>query len=145
MKITKKQLKKLILKEFLRNDNNELDFNLNDILYPSDGNIDPPEINPRRGGGGRNCEPGSARYERIFDKVMNAYEPWIMSTFSENNHEFGQYGEYANHLLKLGVNPEEYGRHIIKGFISIMEYIVEHLCLNGGNMYKLFNDPRPAL
>ena len=69
MKITRKQLKKLILKEFLRNDNNELDFNLNDILYPSDGNIDPPEINPRRGGGGRNCEPGSARYERIFDKV----------------------------------------------------------------------------
>ena len=144
MKITRTQLKKIILKEFSRN-NSDSGFNLNDVLYPSDGDIPPPDEKSRRGGGGRSCEPGSARYERIFDKVMSAYEPWIMSTFNKDNHEYGQYGEYANYLLTLGVNAEEYGRHIIRGFITIMEYIVDYLCLNGGNMYKLFNDPRPAL
>jgi len=143
MKITKRQLRKLILKEFKGvDDPNKLKFSnshFDDMLKQVTGPPIPPDIiPPNRRGGGDNCRPGSPRYEAIYKMVRNGIEPWMQQKFPSGNF----YLEYEKHLISLGIPM--FGKNAMKRIIVVWEAIVDYLCQFGGNTHDLFNDPRRA-
>ena len=143
MKITRRQLRKLVLQEFRGvDDKNKLKFsnrNFDDMLRKVTAPPIPPDIipSPRRGGG-NNCRPGMPRYEAIYKIVRNGIEPWMQQKFPEGNF----YLEYEKHLVSLGIPM--FGKNPMKRIIVVWEAIVDYLCKFGGNTHDLFDDPRPA-
>ena len=144
MKITKNQLKKILIKEF-RNTSLGQDYNFDHLITGFPPIIIEPPGEGGGGGGGNLCGPGKPRYERIRSKVFNSIEPWM-------EHKFGKdtniYIEYEKHLRKIVDRQGQpivpmIGRHEMKRIIVVLEEIVDYLCYEGGSMYSLFNNPAP--
>ena len=144
MKITKNQLKKILIKEF-KNTSLGQDYNFDNLITGFPPIIFDPPDEGGGGGGGNLCGPGKPRYERIRSKVFNSVEDWMEYKFGK---DVNIYIEYEKHLRKIVDHHGKpiipmIGRHEMKRIIVILEEIVDYLCYYGGNMHALFNDPSP--
>lgn len=150
MKLNRRKLRRLILREFLNTSGGQ-----NQDIENMIGGFPPIIFDPPGGGGGgggSSCSYGSPRYNRIFDKVFNSVEDWMEFKFGgmdENGNEKNTYKEYENHLRKF-VNDKGIpivpliGRHEMKRIITVLEEIVEYICYEGGSVYQLLWDPTPV-
>lgn len=157
MKITRKHLRKLILKEF-RETGFYDDF---DFEAGSGGGQLPPVKPPRRGGGGgggegpgdfsgRNndpCDPGMEAYESSFDEVINTFQPWIQDNFSLGGElDFIDY--YFKHLESLNIavdyeDPFEY----LKGLMDVIAtyYCASRNLTNPPHLNNIYANPNKAI
>ena len=152
MKLNRKKLRKLILKEF-RNTGIGQNQDLENMLAGFPPIIfDPPDEGGGGGGGGSSCSYGSPRYNRIFNKVFNSSEAWMEFKFGgkdEDGNDLNPYKEYEKHLRKFVDNNgipiiPMIGRHEMKRIITVLEEIVEYICYEGGSVYQLLWDPTPV-
>lgn len=103
MKITKRQIKKIIIKEFKRADISS--YNFGDIVKGDSGFTPPPDFPTRGdGGGGRgsNCEDpsgGDGRFDDAYGRVLDAFEAFLITSDLD-------YMSYFDHLASLGIKYE---------------------------------------
>ena len=154
MKITRKQLRKIILKEF-REAGRYDDF---DFGAGSGGGQLPPVKPPRSGGGGggeeprgfsgRNNDPcgfGSVKGDMYYDRVFTTFPAWI-----EANMNIGGDDPYDNYLTYLSRYPDfsmdMVSDNYMEFFELIMTIISEYACKNNiKNLETLYHNPLPAI
>ena len=144
MKITRKQLRQLILKEFR---NTYTDDNI-DYLGSGSG---PPTITPSSGGGGgprkKPCDSGMPRAEASFTKVMNSYQPWMQANFDlGGNKDFMDH--YFDHLEKLNIATEpDDPFNFLKWMMDVIAtyYCVSRSFANSPSLQSIYNNPNNAL
>lgn len=163
MRLTRRQLRTLIregLMNYIANYKDHTVSNLNtlaalnefkDTSYAGDydaiditGNL-PPTAEPRRGGGGSDCELGSSRFDRVYDVIFDNYGRWIEMKFPvdqpytvDNN----PVNEYSAYLTELGVDDFDNEVEMYEMLMTIMAFYV---CKTGARLGDVFLDPRPAL
>jgi hypothetical protein len=144
MKITRKNLRQLILKEFR---NTYTDDNI-DYLGSGSG---PPTITPSSGGGGgprkKPCDSGMPRAEASFTKVMNSYQPWMQANFDlGGNKDFMDH--YFDHLEKLNIATEpDDPFNFLKWMMDVIAtyYCVSRSFANPPSLQSIYNNPNNAL
>ena len=155
MKISRRQLRKIILKEFRMTGHYD-DF---DFGAGSGGGQLPPVKPPRRGGGGggeepndfsgRNNDPcglGSVKGDMYYDKVYTTFPEWI-----ETNMTSGGDDPYDNYLTYLSSSYPDFSMDMVSDdymefFELIMTIISEYACLNNiNNLETIYHNPLPAI
>ena len=130
MKITKKQLRKLILKEFLNTGGQQFNFKDFDRLGSGSGSGFLPPFEPPRGGGGGGgksvrCYDNSL-YDETYNKVLDAFNDYLYMI------DISEYEYQDIHGI------------IFEEAIDIMSNIAMSVCtgsLNIENIIGAFNDP----
>lgn len=158
MKITRKQLRKLILKEF-RATGEYQDF---DFGAGAGGGQLPPVEPPRRGGGGGDdgegfggfgrknnnpCGFGSKKGDYYYDLVFSSFGTWISSNMKSDPTE-NEYDNYLNHLkdiypeFTMDMISEDY----MEFFELLMTAIAEYACANNiEDVESIYYNPIPAI
>jgi hypothetical protein len=110
------------------------------------GNL-PPVAEPRRGGGGSNCDLGSPRFDRVYDVIFDNYFRWIEMKFPaeqpytvDNN----PINEYTAYLTDLGVDMTVFDNEM-EMYEMLMTIMAFYVCKTGARLGDVFLDPRPAL
>lgn len=98
MKLSKRKLKKILLKEF----KDTFDLNIDDFVFSGGGGTGhiPPNDPPRRGGGGDGgggwnpnnnnpgrCSFGNPHYDRIYNQVASSFSSWVEMNFPLSQEE----------------------------------------------------------
>ena len=105
MKITRKQLRRLILKEFKMSSVGDLpSIDIDDLTSGGTGFPPPPDIpgDPGRGGGGgggHSCEDptgGDGRFDDAYNRTLDAFEDYLMMTGLD-------YIGYIDRLKNMGI------------------------------------------
>ena len=144
MKVTRRQLRKIMLKEF---DMSGMTKNNIDQLI---GNL--PPVKPPNQGGGRGprkkpCESGMPRAEAAFTKVINSYQPWMQANFDlGGNKDFIDH--YFNHLEKLNIATEpDDPFNFLKWMMDVIAayYCVSRSFDNSPSLQSIYNNPNNAL
>ena len=154
MKITRKQLRKLLLKEF---DMSGMSGSIIDDLHAGAGEIPPakpPEDRGSGGGGGRRprkspCEPGMPRFEASYDLVFETFAVWV-----QNNENFGgpagteNFENYYNYLVSLDIADE--GEGIFDAIKGMMEVFATYYCVTRSvehppSIEEIYNNPNAAI
>ena len=158
MKITRYQLKKLLIREF-RDTGSYQSF---DFGAGAGGSQLPPVQPPRRGGGGgddgggfggfgrRNNNPcgfGSPKGDYYYDLVFNTFGTWMESNMKSNPVD-NEYDNYLNHLKSI--NPEftmdMVSDDYMEFFELLMTMIAEYACQNNiEDVESIYRDPMPAI
>ena len=157
MKITRKQLKKLILKEF-RDTGRYEDF---DFGAGAGGGQLPPVKPPRRGGGGGNggeeprdfsgrsndpCGFGNPKGDYYYDLVFNSFGSWV-----EENMMSGTTNPFDNYLNYIKSLDPEFTMDLLSDrynefFELLMTAIAEYACENNiQNVKTIYVNPMPAI
>jgi hypothetical protein len=124
MKITRRQLRRLILKEFKMSSGADLpSIDINDLISGGTGFPPPPEIpgEPGGGGGGSSCEDptgGDGRFDDAYSRTMDAFEDYLMVTGLD-------YGSYVDSLRAAGIPDLE----AISGKY-LMDFLSDELLFN---------------
>ena len=171
MKITRKQLRKMILKEFKVMDVDtpkRFDFGSG-----AGGNL-PPIWTPRRrgGGGGEDpqdfsnnnpgrCEFGNPHYDQIYEDIFQTFEPWVIENYGSPDNYFDFILTLINPSTKtdsyegdtfsmedLGVrdNPSHIDRDKNEFFQILMTSICDYVCIyNIPNPTVVYSDPSEAI
>ena len=108
------------------------------------GNL-PPATEPRRGGGGSDCELGSPRFERVYDVIFDNYFRWIEMKFPVDQSytvDNNPVNEYSAYLTELGVDEFD---NEMEMYEMLMTIIAFYVCKTGAKLGDVFLDPRPAL
>jgi len=152
MKITRKQLRKLLLKEF---DMSGMSGSIIDDLHAGAGGQPPAKPPVHRGGGGGRrpkkgpCESGMPQFETSYDLVFETFAVWV-----QNNENFGgptgteNFENYFNHLVSLDITDEEEGiSDVIKG---MMDVYATYYCATRSSDYPpsietIYNNPVAAI
>jgi|TARA_R110001592_G_scaffold350152_1_gene646060 hypothetical protein len=151
MKITRKQLKKIILKEF--DMSGMMDNDIDDLLGTGG---QPPTKPPEhgRGGGGRGpkknpCEFGMPRFEKSYDIVFETFAVWV-----QNNEKFGgpngkdNFQNYFDYLVSLGFADADEGIFdVIKGMMDVFAtyYCATRLAEFPPTIETVYNNPKAAI
>ena len=151
MKLTRKQLKKIILKEF---DMSGMMDNDIDNLLGAGGQppTKPPEYG--RGGGGRGprknpCESGMPRFEASYDLVFETFAVWV-----QNNERFGgpngkdNFENYFDYLISLGLADDDEGIFdVIKGMMDVFAtyYCATRSAEFPPTIETVYNNPQAAV
>jgi hypothetical protein len=152
MKLNRRKLRKLILKEF--RDTFGLDF---DFGAGAGGGQLPPVIPPRRGGGGGGddgngggwdprrdpnpgrCSSGNPHYDRIYDQVFRTFGAWVEDNYSD-------FQLYLDYILSLGVEMDELSDHFMEFFELLMTAIADYACaFNITDLTLIYRNPVPAI
>jgi hypothetical protein len=156
MKITRKQLKKILMREF-RDTGSYRNF---DFGAGSGGSQIPPVEPPRRGGGGdgegsggfngRNNNPcgfGSPKGDYYYDLVFNTFGTWMSSNMKSDPSE-NEYDNYLNYLrsiypeFTMDMISEDY----MEFFELLMTAIAEYACANNiEDVESIYRNPIPAI
>ena len=155
MKISRRQLRKIILKEF-RETGRYDDF---DFGAGSGGGQLPPVKPPRSGGGGGDgegfgdfggkgsdpCDFGNVKGDMYYDKVYTTFPEWI-----ETNMTTGGDNPYDNYLTYLSRYPDfsmdMVSDNYMEFFELIMTIISEYACeRNIKNLETIYINPLPAI
>jgi hypothetical protein len=150
MKITKRQLRQLILKEF-----KIMDFDTPkkfDITAPP---IKPPVTPPRRrGGGGEDgepydftpdknpgrCEMGNPIYEEIYDDVYYGFPDWLSNSIYQN------FDAYLDYLMNIGVVLSDLSDNRNEFVKMFYRAVADYACkYNISNLELIYMDPRNAI
>jgi len=153
MKITRKQLRKIILKEF-RETGRYADF---DFGSGVGGGQLPPVKPPRSGGGGGEgpggfggrgsdpCDFGNAKGDMYYKKVSNSFGNWI-----ETNMASGGDNPYDNYLTYLSRYPDFsmdlVSDNYMEFFELMMTIISEYACENNiSDLESIYLNPLTAI
>tara|TARA_B100001093_G_scaffold520440_1_gene615954 strand:+ start:3740 stop:4219 length:480 start_codon:yes stop_codon:yes gene_type:complete len=156
MKITRRRLRKMLLKEF-REDGRYDDFNFGAGVG---GGQLPPVKPPRRGGGGgggeeprdyrgRSNDPcgfGNPKGDYYYDLVFNSFGVWLESNMSE-----GSANEYDNYLDYLKSIDSEFTMDLLSDrymefFELLMTAIAEYACKNNiRDIESIYRNPMSAI
>lgn len=118
------------------------DYNTIDIT----GNL-PPITEPRRGGGGDDCDLGSSRFERVYDVIFDNYFRWIEMKFPADQPytvDNNPVNEYSAYLTELGVDTSVFDNEM-EMYEMLMTIMAFYVCKTGARLGDVFLDPRPAL
>ena len=149
MKITRRQLKRLILKEF--DMSGMMGGDIDDLLG-SGGQ--PPVKPPEHSGGGRRpkkspCDPGMPRFEASYDLVFKTFAVWV-----QNNDHFGgptgtnNFENYFDYLVSLEFADDSEGiSDVIKG---MMDVFATYYCATRSREYPpsietIYDNPGAAI
>lgn len=143
MKITRRQLRRLILKEFKVGTDILLpSIDINDLISGDTG-FPPPPPESDRGGGGNNCEdPGAVdgRFDGAYNRTLDAFEDYLMTSGLN-------YISYVDNLRALGASGLEgvSGKHLMD-FLSdeLLFEIALALCkqkITGEMLPTIFSNP----
>ena len=144
MKVTRKQLRKIILKEFdmsgmTKNNINQLIGNLPPVKPPNRGEGRGPRKKP--------CESGMPRAEAAFTKVINSYQPWMQANFDlGGNKDFIDH--YFDHLEKLNISTESDDPFdFLKGMMGVIAtyYCVSRGFSNPPDLQNIYLNPSKAI
>ena len=151
MKITRRQLKRLILKEF--DMSGMMGSDIDDLLGSSgQPPLKPPER--RGGGGGRRpkkspCDPGMPRFEASYDLVFESFPAWV-----QNHENFGgpsgtdNFKNYFDYLVSLDITDTSEGiSDVIKG---MMDAYADYYCAKRNTEYppsieSIYSNPVAAV
>ena len=152
MKLNRRKLRRLILKEFRDTYGQDFDFGAG-----AGGGQLPPVIPPRRGGGGggdgegsgpwdprrgtpkNRCSSGHPHYDRIYDEVFRTFGAWVEDNYSD-------YQLYLDHILSLGVEMDELSDHFMEFFELLMTAIADYACAyNIKDLTSIYRNPVPAI
>lgn len=152
MKLNRRKLRKLILKEFRDTFGQDFDFGAG-----AGGGQLPPVIPPRRGGGGgggddgngfgdfgRNpnpnkCEPGHPHYDGVYDRVFRTFGDWVEDNFPD-------YQAYMDYLLGLGIHMSDLSDRFMEFFELLMTAIADYACaFNITDLTSIYKDPTNAI
>jgi len=155
MKITRKQLRKLILKEF-RVTGHYDDF---DFGAGSGGGQLPPVKPPRSGGGGGDgegfgdfggrgsdpCDHGNAKGDMYYNKVFDSFGSWI-----EANMTSGEDNPYDNYLTYLSRYPDFSMDLVSDNYMEFFELMItiisEYACENNiSDLESIYLNPLIAI
>ena len=150
MKLSRRKLRKIILREFRNTFNNDFDFGAG-----AGGGQLPPVIPPNRGGGGddggsggwdprRNsnpskCEMGHPNYDRIYESVFRTFGAWVEDNFSD-------YQLYLDYLLSLGIQMDDLSDRFMEFFELLITAIADYACaFNITDLTSIYKDPTKAI
>ncbi len=156
MKITRKNLKKIIIKEFKETGR----FDLFDFGAGAGGGQLPPVKPPRRGGGGGDgeeprdysgksndpCGFGNPKGDYYYDLVFNSFGSWI-----EANMLSGTSNPYDNYLDYIKSIDSQFTMDLLSDnymefFELLMTAIAEYACENNiKNVKTIYVNPMPAI
>ena len=152
MKLNRKKLRKLILKEFRDTFGQDFDFGAG-----AGGGQLPPVIPPRRGGGGGGgdgdgpgwdprrdpnpdrCSPGNPHYDRVYDQVFGTFGAWVEDNFSD-------YQAYLDYLMGLGIHMSDLSDRFMEFFELLITAIADYACaFNKTDLVSIYRDPTNAI
>ena len=155
MKITRRQLRKLVLREF-RDTGRYDDF---DFGAGTGGGQLPPVKPPRRGGGGGGEEPrdfgggnndpcgfGNPKGDYYYDLVFNSFGTWIESNMTE-----GRSNAYDNYLdyiktIDASFTMDMLSDRYMEFFELLMTAIAEYACENNiRDIESIYRNPMSAI
>lgn len=143
MKITKVQLRKIILKEIRDTMSDQYSFD-SLIAGGGSGNLPPVDNRPRGGGDGpKPCDFGQPKHDRTYERVFYTFGNWVDANFPG---EF-PFDNYLNHLItKLGIEMDELSDEYNEFFKMLMEVMAIYACnMNIKNLEDIYKDPRKAI
>lgn len=157
MKLTRRQLRKIVLKEF-RNIGGYKDF---DFGAGTGGGQLPPVEPPRTGGGGGGdgeeprdfsggsndpCGFGNPKGDYYYDLVFNSFGPWV-----ESNMFYGSDNAYDNYLGYIKTMDPSFTMDMLSDrymefFELLMTAIAEYACENNiRDVESIYLNPMPAI
>tara|TARA_B100000287_G_scaffold384102_1_gene390308 strand:+ start:151 stop:621 length:471 start_codon:yes stop_codon:yes gene_type:complete len=153
MKITRRQLRKLILQEFKETGL------YNNFNFVSGGGSLPPIEPPRSGGGGggddgpfgfgggssQPCDFGNAKSDKYYDMVFTSFPEWLETNMITGNSN--PYDNYLNYLNKLpGFSMDLVSNNYMEFFELIMTIMADYACKrNITDLEKIYKNPLPAI
>ena len=155
MKITRRHLRQLILKEFKQTGRYD------DFDFGAGGGQLPPVKPPRRGGGGGGgeephdwsgksndpCGFGNPKGDYYYNLVFNSFGSWIESnmTAGSTNNEYDNYLEYLKSIdpeFTMDLISDRY----MEFFELLMTAIAEYACKNNiRDVESIYVNPMPAI
>lgn len=138
MKITKIQLRKMILKEF--RDTLSDQYNFDNLIGNSGGGGKPPEDDDRGGEPGPDkCSFNNPYYDSIYNKVFRTFGTWVQNNYGDSD-------QYLEHLFDLGVTMDEISEDYNEFFEILITALADYACqYNVSDLERIYKDPRNAI
>jgi len=151
MKLNRKKLRKLILKEFRDTFGQDFDFGAG-----AGGGQLPPVIPPGGGGGGGDdgngggwdprrdpnpgrCSSGNPHYNSIYDQVFRTFGAWVKDNYGDGD-------QYLEYLFSLGITMDELSENYNEFFELLITAIADYACdFNITDLTSIYKDPTNAI